>query len=244
MGVYDSLPQDSQRYGYRIYTLVKNGPLFLSKVSELSDFIIPSQEVIDKKISFSDWISSIANKELNLRIYTLKTRTFKDIIIKTNDKDNKDGILGASVRFENWSISHKKVLHILKVEENSFAEKIGIIPEKDYIVAVRPSGHQILSLNIEDKDPLFVLSAIINKCKGVECEFFIYNIEKGNKVVKGLIGKEDEFHLGIDAAYGALHEFPLNVNSDVKVNNNEKENLNKKNEYIIGEDVKNGLQNI
>ena len=63
MGVYDSLPQDSQRYGYRIYTLVKNGPLFLSKVSELSDFIIPSQEVIDKKISFSDWISSIANKE-------------------------------------------------------------------------------------------------------------------------------------------------------------------------------------
>ena len=74
MGVYDSLPQDSQRYGYRIYTLVKNVPLFLSKVSELSDFIIPSQEVIDKKISFSDWISSIANKELNLRNYTLKTR--------------------------------------------------------------------------------------------------------------------------------------------------------------------------
>ena len=52
---------------------------------------------------------------------------------------------------------------------------------------------------------------------------FIYNIEKGNKVVKGLIGKEDEFHLGIDAAYGTLHEFPLNVNSDVKVNNDEKE---------------------
>ena len=74
MDIYDSLLQDSQRYGYRIYTLVKNGPLFLSKVSELSDFIIPSQEVIDKKISFSDWISSIANKELNLRNYTLKTR--------------------------------------------------------------------------------------------------------------------------------------------------------------------------
>jgi hypothetical protein len=74
MDIYDSLLQDSQRYGYRIYTLVKNVPLFLSKVSELSDFIIPSQEVIDKKISFSDWISSIANKELNLRNYTLKTR--------------------------------------------------------------------------------------------------------------------------------------------------------------------------
>ena len=98
MDIYDSLLQDSQRYRYRIYTLVKNvplflskvselsdfiipsqevidkNPLFLSKVSELSDFIIPSQEVIDKKISFSDWISSIANKELNLRNYTLKTR--------------------------------------------------------------------------------------------------------------------------------------------------------------------------
>ena len=184
MGVYDSLPQDSQRYGYRIYTLVKNGPLFLSKVSELSDFIIPSQEVIDKKISFSDWISSIANKELNLRIYTLKTRTFKDIIIKTNDKNNNDGILGASVRYENWSISHKKVLHILKVEENSFAEKIGIIPEKDYIVAVRPSGHQILSLNIEDKDPYFVLLTIINKCKGVNFDFLFIILKKEIKLLK------------------------------------------------------------
>ena len=113
-----------------IYTLVKNGPLFLSKVSELSDFIIPSQEVIDKKISFSDWISSIANKELNLRIYTLKTRTFKDIIIKTNDKNNKDGILGASVRYENWSISHKKVLHILKVEENHLLRKFVLYQKK------------------------------------------------------------------------------------------------------------------
>ena len=244
MGVYDSLPLDSQRYGYRIYTLVKNGPLFLSEASELSDFIIPPQDVIDKKISFSDWVLSIANQELNLRIYTLKTRTFKDIIIKTNDKDNKDGILGASVRFENWSISHKKVLHILKVEKNSFAEKIGIIPEKDYIIAVRPSGHQILSLNIEDKDPLFVLGAIINKCKGIECEFFIYNIEKGNKVVKGLIEKDDEFHLGIDGAYGALHEFPLTVNNEVNINKDDKEDLNKKSEYVIGEDVKNGLQNI
>ena len=85
MDIYDSLLQDSQRYRYRIYTLVKNVPLFLSKVSELSDFILPSQEVIDKKISFSDWISSIANKELNLRNYTLKTRW-----------------LVASVWYENW----------------------------------------------------------------------------------------------------------------------------------------------
>ena len=44
MDIYDSLLQDLQRYGYSIYTLVKNVPLFLSKVSELSDFIIPSQE--------------------------------------------------------------------------------------------------------------------------------------------------------------------------------------------------------
>ena len=51
---------------------------------------------------------------------------------------------------------------------------------------------------------------------------FIYNIEKGNKVVKGLIGK-DEFHLRIDVSYDALHEFPLNINSDIKVNNDEKE---------------------
>ena len=240
MGVNDSLPLDYQRYGYRIYTLIKDGPLYLNEVSELSDFIIPPEDVIEKKITFSDWVKNNANSTLNIRIYSLKKRIFKDISIKTNDKDNKDGILGASVRYENWSIAHKKVLHVLNIEENSFAQKIGIIQDKDYIIAVRPSGHQILSLNIEDKDPLFLLGSIVNRCKGMECEFFIYNVDNGAKVCKGLIENDINFHLVIDCAYGALHEFPLMSNT--KELNNLESNNNEN--YVIGEDSKNGLQNI
>jgi hypothetical protein len=227
-----------------IKSLIKNGPLDVNGINELSDFIIPPKDVLENKVPFVDWVTSNAGKELKIKIYSLKTRSLKELTIKANEKNSKDGILGGSVRYENWSIAHKKVLHVLNIEENSFAQKIGIIQDKDYIIAVRPSGHQILSLNIEDKDPLFVLGAIINKCKGIECEFFIYNIEKGNKVVKGLIEKDDEFHLGIDGAYGALHEFPLTINNEVIINKDEKEDLNKKSEYVIGEDVKNGLQNI
>ena len=63
---------------------------------------------------------------------------------------------------------------------------------------------------------------IINKCKGVNFDFLFIILKKENKVVKGLIGK-DEFHLRIDVSYDALHEFPLNINSDIKVNNDEKE---------------------
>ena len=225
MGTSESNVQDPLNSGYRIYHLIKDGPLDNNGISELSDFIIPPKEVLENKIPFIDWVTSNAGKKINIKIYSLKTRNLKEISINANEKNSKDGILGGSVRYENWSIAHKKVLHITNVEKNSFGdEKLHLIPEEDYIIAVQPIDHQIISLNFEESDPLSILAMIIQSSKGKECNFYIYNVKKGARKECALIGLEPSFKLGIEGAYGALHEFPFEEiinddNSDNKMNN-------------------------
>ena len=219
MGGSESGVLDPLNTGYRIYHLIKNGPLDVNGINELSDFIIPPKDVLENKVPFVDWVTSNAGKELKIKIYSLKTRSLKELTIKANEKNSKDGILGGSVRYENWSIAHKKVLHIISVEPKSFAEeKLHLISNEDYIIAVQPIDQQIISLNLEESDPLSILGMIIQNSKGKECNFYIYNKKLGARRENAVIGVDDDFKLGIEGAYGALHEFPFDDIDEEKDN--------------------------
>ena len=119
MGLMESSGEDPKKYGLRIYTIIKNGPLDKGGACELSDFIIPPEEVLSNQTTFEDWVQTHSNQEINLSIYSLLTKKFREIKIKTNPLGSKDGILGASVRKENWTMANKRVLHIISVKENS-----------------------------------------------------------------------------------------------------------------------------
>ena len=217
MGVYETLPVDAKRFGFRIYHLSKDGPLHKAGLNEFSDFLIPPDEVYENKKPFSDWISQHAGQVLNLQVYSLKNRVFKPLTVKANPKDSKDGYLGAAIRYENWSIAHKNVLHVINVKENSFAkDKLGLVNNDDYIIAIKPEGTNVISLNKEDEDPLTILSKGIKEHLGCECDFYLYNVNTGSRVVTARIEDNSYFTLGCDVAYGKLHEFPLVVEKNEK----------------------------
>ena len=230
MGSYESTPNNLFQCGFRIYHLIKNGPLEKIGCKSLSDFIIPPNEIIIKKINFIDYLKINAGKEINLTIFSLLKRQSKIVSIKCNEKDSKEGIIGASVNFENFINAHKNVLHILKVKDYSFASvELKLKEKEDYIIAVKPKEHEIISLNQEGSDPLTVLSNIVQVNKGNECEFFIYNVKNGARSVITKIGTDSDFVLGIEGAYGALHEFPYEQNEEDDNNNNEIKNDNENN---------------
>ena len=209
MGITQGSSEELRKYGLRIYTTIKNGPLDKGGAQELTDFIMPPEEVLSYQINFDDWLHSHANKEIKLSLYSLLTKQFRDITITTNPIGNKDGILGASVKKENWTIAHKNILHIVNVFQNSFAHKqLGLIPLEDYIVGVKTKGCPIVPLNQEEKNPLQVLGEEINNNKGKLMKFYIYNTNKGVRDVTVTIGNDDYFSLGCEGAYGALHVFP------------------------------------
>lgn len=244
----DNSGQDLRKYALRIYTIIKNGPLDKSGANELTDFIIPPDEVFSNQVTFEDWVKTHSNQEIILSLYSLLTKKFRDIKIKTNPLGSKEGILGASVQKENWTLANKKVLHIISVKENSFAQKeLGLIPNEDYIVGVKCKSSRIIPLNNDDFSPLEILSKVVRENKGNSVKFYIYNKEKGSRDVTAKIGNDYYFSLGCDGAFGALHMFPSlekennNINS---VKNSEiKDTSEEKKDNIINNEIKKQKEN-
>lgn len=257
MGIFEEESSDNSKFGFRIYTIIKDGPLDKAGVKEITDFIIPPDDVLNHKNTFKDWILSIADQTIKIRIFSLLSRNFKMIEVKTNKSDSKDGVLGAGVKFENIENAEKKLLHVTSVMENSFAKnKLGLMPNDDYIIATKGKNTRIISLNIEEYNPLEILNMMISNNKGSYLLFYIYNKKKGARTVEVNIDNEDDFTLGCDVAYGALHEFPKeeneileeipkekkinemkndekNENSELNENNKEKEIIQKKEKNVI-----------
>ena len=216
MGLNVSVPINSDLYGFRIYKLVPNGPLYKATLKEIEDFIIPQKEIYEKNIPFDEWIRNNANKLLTLEIYSITKRKFFYIEIQTNPEGSKEGYLGASVRYENFIEAHKKVLYVLEVKKDSFADKILKLEGNDeYLIALKPNKGDILSLNSKnDITPLDLFTEMIKLNIGKECEFYIYNVKKGARFVKCEIPNDEYFELGCNVAYGKIHEFPVLENDD------------------------------
>ena len=231
MGVFEETSSNITQYGFRVYKLIKDGPLDKAGIKEITDFIIPPNEVLFQKNTFKDWIISIADQTIKIKIYSLLTRNFKIVEVKTNKSDSKDGILGASVKFENFENADKKLLHVTSVLENSFAKnKLGLNTNDDYIIAVKGKNTSVISLNNEQYTPLEILNNVISNNKGNDLIFYIYNIKNGARTVEVNIENDNNFILGYDVAYGALHEFPKEkdeiVEEIIKENKNEKNVIN------------------
>ena len=221
MGLMESNGEDAKKYGLRIYTLIKDGPLDRGGAQELTDFIIPPEELYNNQINFQEWVELHANQEVTLSLYSLSTKKFRDIKILTNPLGSKDGVIGASVKRENWTIANKNVLHIVSVAENSFAEKeLGLIPFEDYIIGVKSKNKPIIPLNQDDFTPLEILGEIIQKNKGKLLKFYIYNKNRGARDVTAKIGDDYYFSLGCQGAFGALHMFPTLEEKENKIENN------------------------
>lgn len=228
MGITENSEKNIKEYGLRIYTTIKNGPLDRGGAKELSDFIIPPDEVISKKINFEDWLLNHSNQEIIITLYSLLTKSFRDIKIKTNSLGSKDGIIGASVKKENWASASNNVLHIISVDKNSFAQKgLGLIPVEDYIIGVKSKSSPIIPLNQEQLSPLEILGEAIRKNRGKLMKFYIYNKKNGARDITVSLGEDYYFKLGCEGAFGKLHMFPsLDNNDEENQDNNNKLNNN------------------
>ena len=176
-----------------------------------------SQKEYDFRIylSFKDYLKDKKNQKIKLKIFSLLYRKIKEIEIDIDDTINdKEGILGCELNYENFIQAQKKLLHVIKVKENTFAkDTLYLIENQDYIIGIRIlNDGKYYSINNDKFNDLIVgFIDILNKNKGKECEFYIYNIKRGIKIIKTKIPDDNNFSLGCDVAYGRIHEFPKNI---------------------------------
>ena len=201
-----------KEYAFRIYKIYNFSPLKRLEIKELSDFIIPPNELETKHITFKEYIKENTNKKIKLKIFSLLYRKVKEIEIEINDTiNNREGVLGCEMNYENFIQAQEKLLHVIKVKENSFAkDSLYLIENQDYIIGIKNlSEGKYYSINNDNINNLIVgFIEILNKNKGKECEFYIYNIKRGIKIILTKISDEENFSLGCDVAYGKVHEFP------------------------------------
>ena len=232
MGLSQETPSMPSQFGFRIYKIIKDGPLSKGGAKEIIDFIIPPIEVLNQKITFNNWIKSLSDKIVTIKLYSLLYRSFKYIEIKTNKLESNEGVFGAAVKYENFEKADKNVLHITSVKENSFAKnKLNLIANEDYIIAAKTKNTPIISLNKEGFNPIEILNIIISNNIGNDITFFIYNNKKGFRISETKLEKEnnnDRFFLGCDVAYGILHEFPRSQGENSSIALKEEDNINKK----------------
>ena len=209
------LNNSQKEYAFRIYKIYNFSPLKRMEIKELSDFIIPPNELYSKGLSFKDYLKDKKNQKIKLKLFSLLYRKIKEIEIDIDDKINdKEGILGCELNYENFIQAQKKLLHVIKVKENTFAkDTLYLIENQDYIIGIKIlNDGKYYSINNDKFNDLIVgFIDILNKNKGKECEFYIYNIKRGIKIIKTKIPDDNNFSLGCDVAYGRIHEFPKNI---------------------------------
>ena len=204
-------------YAFRIYKIFNYSPLKGLKIKELSDFIIPPKELFNKNISFKVWLEKNRKKKISIKIYSLLNRQMRDIEITINNDECIDVPLGCAVNFENYKTAERKLLHVLKVQKQSFSqENLFLIENLDYIIGLKPVNDDKYYVVNNDKieDLIVGFIDIINKNKGKNCEFFIYNTKQGSKIVTTKIPDDSHFSLGCNVAYGKIHEFPIKIKEE------------------------------
>jgi len=195
MGASESL----NTYGFRVYKLYEESPLIKAGLKELEDFIVPPEGINDT--NFKEFLNKFLNKNIELTIYNMPSRSFYKISVIPNLSwgSGSKGSLGGLISYENYSTAHLNLLKILKVNEGSIAQKVGILAEDDYIIAIKPESENFISLNTKTNDPLSLFSNIVKSYSNKFISLYIYNTTLGAKVLHlNLTGKET---LGCDVGF-------------------------------------------
>ena len=227
MGIDDEPEKKSfKEYAFRIYKIYNFSPLKKLKIKELSDFIIPPNELYTKGITFKNYLIENKNQKLKLKIFSLLYRKIKEIEVEINDTIiNNEGVLGCEMNYENFIDAQNKLLHVINVKDNSFAkDTLYLIANQDYIIGIKTiNDGKYYSINNDKMNDLIVgFIDILNKNKGKECEFYIYNIKRGIKIILTKIPNNSDFSLGCDVAFGRIYEFPKNIEESEEIDEEKK----------------------
>lgn len=128
-------------FGFRMILVTEGSPAKKAGLESYVDFIISANGIM---LSPDKTLNTIISKSLNckvaLKVYSILSETYRDVQVQPSNSWGGDGLLGATVRWENWKSCQG--LRILEVIPDSYAHQIGLIPKQDYVL-----GTELLSIN-------------------------------------------------------------------------------------------------
>ena len=150
----------------------ENSPARQSGLISYLDFIISANGVaLSPDKTLNTIISKSLNCKVSLRVFNILTGELRDVQVQPSNSWGGDGLLGATVRWENWK--NTEGLRILEVTPESYAHQLGLRPRDDYILGTE--SHSINDvqgfeeiLNDNKNFTLFVLNGRTAQVRTVE----------------------------------------------------------------------------
>ena len=115
--------------GYRIVRIDSGSPMSKLNLEPMLNFILYS----DQNPPFGEFIASNENKKITLTIFNIITRDTREVTLIPK-KWTGEGLLGATLRQEEYLLAHTRVLRVLNIYNNSPLSKAGLKPKTDYIL--------------------------------------------------------------------------------------------------------------
>lgn len=189
--------------GYHVLRVQDNSPGSRAGLEAFFDFIVAigQTRLNQDNDTLKDLLKINVEKEINMTVYSSKTRMVRDVLITPSTLWGGQGLLGISIRFCSFEGANENVWHILEVKPTSPAEAAGLRPYTDYIIGADSVLHE--------SEDLFTL---IEAHEARPLKLYVYNTETDHCrevsiTPNGAWGGEGSIGCGI--GYGYLHRIPI-----------------------------------
>ena len=195
--------QTTEYSGYRVLSVLPGSPGISANLDSYFDFITEAAGVRlnSPEQPFTDIIQQHVGRVLKLKVYNCMTQTERIVDLQPRNDWGGSGLLGITIRFDNYENVVSEVIHILKCEPNSPSEKAGLRPLTDYLLGtsdqVFHDENELAEACLQSvRQPMFV---------------YVYN-SKDERVRQVSITPSYEWGgeglLGCDIGSGYLHQLP------------------------------------
>ena len=179
--------------GYRVIQVQPGSPLEEGGLQSYLDFIVSANGTpLRAGNDFATIVSRNVGGQLALQVFNILTQETREEVVVPRSDWGGAGLLGGTVRYEEWTAESGSGLKVLSVLPGSPAEAAGLVPQQDYIL-----GTDAVSLTHLDQ-----LASLVHRYQ--ELPIYVYSTEEQRVRVVTLKLKPGE-HLGIDAGQGAVH---------------------------------------
>lgn len=219
--------------GYRVLGVQPNSPAARAGLVSFFDFLvgangqllfgINAQEEASRStknndtddeyfedVDFPALLKGNVNQEIELLVWNIKSQTQRFITLTPSTEWGGQGLLGVTIRMDNFAAAEDNLLRVLSVQKSSPAQIAGLTPNSDYLL-----GTAMESFSSED-----MLAAILEENTDRVVEIYVYNTESDVVRVVTLmptLSWGGGGLLGAEVGRGYLHRLPKSCRSTLGV---------------------------
>lgn len=216
----DDYPEEYAKFdgietlGYRVLGVQPNSPASAAGLVSFLDFLVGvngemlmgSGEGLQEgdeydDIDFPELLKENNGKELELLVHNIKSDSQRLVKITPSSEWGGAGLLGVTIRLDNYGGADERLIRILSVEHNSPAAIAGLVPMTDYLLGTTSSSF--------DSDSALAEVLMVHEDRIVE--IYVYSSETDLVRVVTLmptLSWGGRGLLGAEIGTGYLHGFP------------------------------------